>query len=80
MRAKQPLSRGLDPLIQRNFFTLMETLNKRGTTIFMSTHVLTEVERMCHEVGIIRAGELLVVDAVTKNFSLSRGREGLSTG
>lgn len=57
-------TRGLDPLIQRNFFSLMEALNKRGTTIFMSTHVLTEVERMCHEVGIIRGGELLVVDAV----------------
>jgi len=57
-------TRGLDPLIQRNFFTLMEAINKRGTTIFMSTHVLTEVERLCHEVGIIREGELLVVDAV----------------
>ena len=58
-------TRGLDPLIQRNFFTLMESLNKRGTTIFMSTHVLVEVERLCHQVGIIRAGELLVVDEVS---------------
>ena len=57
-------TRGLDPLIQRNFFTLAESLNKRGTTIFMSTHVLVEVERLCHHVGIIRAGELLVVDEV----------------
>lgn len=64
-------TRGLDPLIQRNFFTLMETLNKRGTTIFMSTHVLSEVERLCHEVGIIRGGDLLVVDSVT---SLRRQR------
>jgi len=57
-------TRGLDPLIQRNFFTLLEALNKRGVTVFMSTHVLTEVERLCHQVGIIRAGELLVVDEV----------------
>ncbi|MBT9133984.1 MAG: putative ABC transporter ATP-binding protein YbhF [Firmicutes bacterium] len=57
-------TRGLDPLIQRNFFTLIDSLNKRGTTIFMSTHVLSEVERLCHEVGIIREGELLVVDEV----------------
>jgi ABC-2 type transport system ATP-binding protein len=57
-------TRGLDPLIQRNFFTLVETLNKRGVTIFMSTHVLTEVESLCHEVGIIRGGELLIVDEV----------------
>ncbi|KAF0196170.1 MAG: antibiotic transport system ATP-binding protein [Bacillota bacterium] len=57
-------TRGLDPLIQRNFFELMERINKRGTTIFMSTHVLTEVERLCANVGIIRAGRLLVVESV----------------
>lgn len=57
-------TRGLDPLIQRNFFELTERINKRGTTIFMSTHVLTEVERICEQVGIIRSGELLVVDTV----------------
>ncbi|MDP3059088.1 MAG: ABC transporter ATP-binding protein [bacterium] len=59
-------TRGLDPLIQRNFYELMERINERGTTIFMSTHVLTEVERICQQVGIIRSGELLIVDSVAK--------------
>jgi len=57
-------SRGLDPLIRRNFFELLENIHRRGATIFMSTHMLAEVEQMCQEVAIIRAGELLVTGKV----------------
>ncbi len=64
-------TRGLDPLIQRNFFELAERISARGTTIFMSTHVLTEVERLAADVGIIRAGKLLLVESVT-NIRLQR--------
>lgn len=56
--------RGLDPLIQRNLFELLDAIHGRGTTIFMSTHMLAEVERMCQEVAIIRSGELLVTGEV----------------
>jgi len=59
-------SRGLDPLIQRNFFELLRRMHSRGTTIFMSTHVLFEVEQLCQDVAIIRSGELLVTGEVAE--------------
>lgn len=59
-------SRGLDPLIQRSLFELLGGLHRRGATIFMSTHVLFEVQQMCQEVAIIRSGELLVTGEVAE--------------
>jgi ABC-2 type transport system ATP-binding protein len=55
---------GLDPLIQQAFFALMREAKDEGRTIFMSSHVLSEVERTCDRVAIIRDGRLTRVDRV----------------
>ncbi|HET7560127.1 MAG TPA: ABC transporter ATP-binding protein [Limnochordia bacterium] len=55
---------GLDPLIQQRFFTVLLEENARGMTIFFSSHVLSEVQRLCHTVAIIRDGRLLAVEDV----------------
>lgn len=55
---------GLDPLMQREFFTILEERNKEGTTIFLSSHVLSEVQRYCKHVAVIREGRMLVSDSI----------------
>lgn len=50
---------GLDPLVQNRFFELLKEKNRQGMTIFLSTHVLSEVERFCDRVGFIREGHLI---------------------
>ncbi len=57
-------TQGLDPLIQQSFFTLLRAARERGTTIFFSSHVLSEVEELCERVGIIRDGRLVAVERV----------------
>lgn len=52
---------GLDPLMQRRFFEVLEQVNAAGTTIFFSSHVLSEVQRLCDRVGIIKEGRMLQV-------------------
>jgi ABC-2 type transport system ATP-binding protein len=52
---------GLDPLIQQEFFRMVEEVRERGTTVFLSSHVLSEVERICTRVGILRRGHLVQV-------------------
>jgi ABC-2 type transport system ATP-binding protein len=57
---------GLDPLVQQQFFEIVREWNQlKGTTIFFSTHVLTEVEKLCHRVAIIREGRLVRVSTVS---------------
>ena len=46
---------GLDPLMQKEFFALAEERNKEGATVFLSSHVLSEIQRHCHSAAIIRA-------------------------
>ena len=55
---------GLDPLIQRAFESLLRERHRAGRTIFMSSHDLAEVERTCQRVAVVRAGHLVVQDAV----------------
>lgn len=55
---------GLDPLMQNMFFQLLETEKKNGTTIFFSSHNLSEVQRICDRVGIIKEGRLVKVESV----------------
>ncbi len=55
---------GLDPLMQRKFFDLIKTENKRGVTVFFSSHILGEVQRMCTRVGIIREGSLVEISDI----------------
>jgi ABC-2 type transport system ATP-binding protein len=55
---------GLDPLMQQAFYRLMEDLRMAGRTTFFSSHVLSEVERICDRVAIIRAGHLMALQDV----------------
>ena len=54
---------GLDPLMQREFYSILEERNEQGTTIFLSSHVLSEVQRYCKHAAVIREGRLLVSDS-----------------
>ena len=51
---------GLDPLMQEAFYALLADVRKRGTTVFLSSHVLSEVDRVCDRIGVLRAGELVL--------------------
>jgi ABC-2 type transport system ATP-binding protein len=55
---------GLDPLMQRAFHGLLDDLRAAGRTIFFSSHVLSEVERVCDRVAIIRRGRLVALEDV----------------
>jgi ABC-2 type transport system ATP-binding protein len=55
---------GLDPLLQNKTHEILEEASKKGTTVFMSSHNLAEVERACHRVGIIKEGKLIEVESV----------------
>jgi beta-exotoxin I transport system ATP-binding protein len=57
-------SEGLDPLMQRAFYDILEGLRAAGRTIFFSSHVLSEVERICDRVAIVRHGELVALEDV----------------
>lgn len=52
---------GLDPLMQRKFFQLIREENERGVTVFFSSHILGEVQRLCNRVGIIREGSMVEI-------------------
>jgi len=52
---------GLDPLIQQEFYRLLGETRANGATIFLSSHVLSEVEHVCDRVGILRLGRLIRV-------------------
>lgn len=54
-------TKGLDPLIQIAFYEFVGEAARRGTTVFFSSHVLPEVERVCHRVGMLRGGRLMSV-------------------
>jgi ABC-2 type transport system ATP-binding protein len=58
-------SSGLDPLVQREFQTMMREVVSEGRTVFLSSHTLSEVQRVADRVGIIRRGHLVAVEAVT---------------
>ena len=55
---------GLDPLIQREFFDIIRQRNQKGTTVFLSSHVLSEVQRNCTRAAVIRKGEMIACDSV----------------
>jgi beta-exotoxin I transport system ATP-binding protein len=57
-------SEGLDPLMQRAFYEILEGLRAEGRTIFFSSHVLSEVERICDRVAIVRHGRLVALEDV----------------
>ncbi len=55
---------GLDPLMQRELYAVLEERNRQGVTVFLSSHVLSEIQRYCKHAAIIREGKLLVSDSV----------------
>ena len=58
-------SSGLDPLIQREFQTMMREVASVGRTVFLSSHTLSEVQRVADRVGIIRNGRLIALESVS---------------
>jgi len=58
-------SSGLDPLMQREFQALMREVTSNGSTVFLSSHTLSEVQRVADRVGIIRHGKLIAVESVS---------------
>ncbi len=55
---------GLDPLMQQKFFEILEEENAKGATIFLSSHILSEVQRLCERVAIIKEGEIISISNV----------------
>jgi ABC-2 type transport system ATP-binding protein len=58
-------STGLDPLVQREFQAMLREASVEGSTVFLSSHTLSEVQRVAGRVGIIRNGKLVAVETVT---------------
>lgn len=56
---------GLDPLMQQEFYRLVLGEKKAGRTVFLSSHILNEVEAICDRVGIIREGEMIVIEKMS---------------
>lgn len=55
---------GLDPLMQREFFDILQERNRQGVTIFLSSHILPEIQRNCSRAAIIREGQIIASDSV----------------
>ena len=55
---------GLDPLMQESFYKLLVDVKQRGRTVFMSSHVLSEVDRVCDRIALIRKGELVLLSDI----------------
>ena len=55
---------GLDPLLQNTIYEILRGLQQRGTTVFMSSHNLAEVDRICDRVGIIKDGKMVAIEGI----------------
>ena len=55
---------GLDPLMQREFFALLKERNNEGATVFLSSHILSEIQQHCKHAAVIRDGKILVSDSI----------------
>ena len=55
---------GLDPLMQREFFEIIRERNHKGATVFLSSHILSEVQKNCTRAAVIREGEIIACDSV----------------
>ena len=67
-------TRGLDPLMRQEFYALLRELKNKGRTILLSSHVLTEVEKVCDSAAIVRDGKIVAVEDIhslrTKNYKI----------
>lgn len=57
---------GLDPLMQREFFDILKERHKKGTTIFLSSHILSEIQKYCLNAAIIKEGRIIALDNIEK--------------
>jgi len=57
---------GLDPLMQKTFFDLIKEENKRGATVLFSSHILSEIQRICDRVAIIKEGRIVAVQKISE--------------
>lgn len=55
---------GLDPLMQQTFFEIIKEENKKGATVLFSSHILSEVQKMCDRVAIIKEGNIIKVENI----------------
>ena len=62
---------GLDPLMQESFYRLLLDFKKRGRTVFMSSHVLSEVDRACDRIALVRKGEIVLLATVEETRKLA---------
>jgi ABC-2 type transport system ATP-binding protein len=78
---------GLDPLMQRTFFDLIRRENEKGATVLFSSHILSEVQRICDRVAIIKEGRIVSVQKISElrqnackrvSFTAADGRVSLS--
>lgn len=69
---------GLDPLMQEAFYEILNELHQNGKTVFLSSHNLPEVEKICHRVAIIREGSIVTVETI-ENLKKKRPRRLILT-
>jgi len=67
-------TKGLDPLVQQSFYDIVTETRARGTTVFFSSHILPEVERVCDRVAILRAGRLVAAGTIEDVLASQRRR------
>lgn len=65
---------GLDPLMQKEFYDILKERNDRGATVFLSSHVLSEVARYCRYAAVIREGRILAADK-TENLGHTEAKQ-----
>lgn len=73
-------SEGLDPLMQRAFYDILDDVRRAGRTVFFSSHVLSEVERVCDRVAIVRAGRLVALEDIGSLLARRKRRVELRLG
>ena len=65
---------GLDPLMQESFYNLLADVKRGGATVFMSSHVLSEVERVCDRIALLRKGKMVLLSSVRESRRLAPRR------
>ena len=71
---------GLDPLMQREFFNILNEENKNGATIFFSSHILSEVQNYCKSAAFIKDGKIIMADKVEKLEETGAKKVTVKTG
>jgi ABC-2 type transport system ATP-binding protein len=69
---------GLDPLMQEAFYGLLADVKRDGATVFMSSHILSEVERVCDRIALLRKGEMVLLSTVRESRRLAPRRVRIS--